>query len=98
MIDDIVFKANVQVVRVDSKLFNKRVGWDAYSQAVFAQLGFQENHGKLQLPILPSENSPEEAAFNRARLIRAWLEVGMLLLQAKSKCTLSLLLSLLHGV
>lgn len=81
-----MFKGNIQVIRVDNKVFNKRVGWDRAAQELFTQLGFHEEHGKLRLP----ELNPDRAgsAVNRGRLMRAWLEVGIILLLAKSKCKL----------
>lgn len=88
MLDDVLFKGNVQVVRVDSKMFNKRVGWDSISHELFSQLGFRERHGKLQLPDWRPE--APDGRLNRLKLMRAWIEIGTLLLMAKSNCTLGL--------
>lgn len=85
MIDDVVMKSNIQVVKVDSKTFTRRIGWDDTSSHLFYSIGFKLQNGKLSLPDLNPSNP--QSNINRFRLMRAWIEVGVLLLIAKSKCS-----------
>ncbi|KAK4700117.1 hypothetical protein P7C70_g6136, partial [Phenoliferia sp. Uapishka_3] len=75
-IDNLIFRGQPRALPVTGKTFSKSVVWNEHATNIFVgTLGFTAKGGLIHPPKI-DERIPEQVV-DRARLVRAWLEIGI---------------------
>lgn len=85
VLDSLLFLGKRQALPVGGKTFSKAITWSETAAAIFVDtLGFIFHEGQKSISPPQIGTGTDEGRANRARLVRAWLEVGLMIESAKA--------------
>ncbi|EEB89591.1 hypothetical protein MPER_12291 [Moniliophthora perniciosa FA553] len=78
MIENALWKSEQRALRVNSQSFQRKIGWSDSVRRIFGCLGFipDTNDKEPVVRAPPCDNSTVLGRNNRAKLLRAWVEIG----------------------